>query len=97
MNILILSCLFCSIITGFIITIRASENPLPLTEKEQAWLEKHPHITFSVDDHYPPFNFRDRTGALVGLTIDYTRLIEIKLGIKITSLISERMEIRMQH
>ncbi|MEJ1462856.1 MAG: transporter substrate-binding domain-containing protein [Candidatus Sedimenticola sp. (ex Thyasira tokunagai)] len=55
---------------------------IALTEEERSWLENN-HITLSVDDRYAPMNFRDTDGKMTGLSIDYIRMIEKKLGISI--------------
>ncbi|MDX9973141.1 MAG: transporter substrate-binding domain-containing protein, partial [FCB group bacterium] len=63
---------------------RASgQSSLPLTPEEQSWLIAHPVVTLSVDDTYSPRNFRDDNGQLVGVSIDYVRLLGKRLGITI--------------
>ncbi|MDA3873741.1 MAG: transporter substrate-binding domain-containing protein, partial [Kiritimatiellae bacterium] len=60
------------------------EATIFLTEQEKAWLRNHPVLSLAVDDHYPPKNFVDQTtGELVGISIDYMRLISQKLGVSI--------------
>ena len=55
---------------------------IALGAEEREWLEENP-ITLSVDDRYAPMNFRDADGGMAGLSIDYVRLIEEKLGVSI--------------
>lgn len=76
------------------------ENPLRLSGEEQAWIRSHPVITLSVDDGYPPKNYRDEQGNLVGISIDYIRLLEQRLGVEIRfegSQWSEALTKAMEH
>ncbi|MFO7976994.1 MAG: transporter substrate-binding domain-containing protein [Candidatus Hydrogenedentota bacterium] len=59
------------------------ESSLDFTAAERAWLDSHPMITLAIDDDYPPKNYRNEDGELVGISIDYIRLFEEKLGIEI--------------
>ncbi len=54
-----------------------------LTEKEMAWLGRHPVISLALDEGSPPMNYRDSRGKLAGISIDYLKLIQEKLGIEI--------------
>lgn len=60
-----------------------SENKISYTEEEKEWLNAHPSITLAVDNTYPPLNFENRAGQMVGLNIDLIDLIEENLGIEI--------------
>jgi len=40
-------------------------------------------ITVVIDDHYPPFTFRDGNGELVGIAVDKWRLWEKATGVKV--------------
>lgn len=60
-----------------------AENRILFTEEEQKWLKEHPSITLAVDNTYPPLNFENRIGQMVGLNIDLIHLIEENLGIEI--------------
>ncbi|WDP89917.1 MAG: transporter substrate-binding domain-containing protein [Desulfobacter sp.] len=52
-----------------------------LTAEERAWLNRHNgKITIAPDPNDPPLDFFDNLGAHRGLTADYIRLIEKKLG-----------------
>ncbi|WP_028866165.1 transporter substrate-binding domain-containing protein [Psychromonas aquimarina] len=55
---------------------------IKLTPEEKGWLATNT-ITLSVDDRYAPMNFRNALGRMEGLSIDYIRLIEEKLGVSI--------------
>ena len=61
----------------------SENNGLFLTESEKEWIKDNPVIVLSVDETYPPRNFKDKKGTLSGISIDYMRLIEKKLGVKI--------------
>lgn len=60
-----------------------SDDTVMFTEEEQQWLNENPTITLAVDNTYPPLNYENRTGQIVGLNIDLVKLIEEKLGIDI--------------
>jgi signal transduction histidine kinase/ABC-type nitrate/sulfonate/bicarbonate transport system substrate-binding protein/CheY-like chemotaxis protein len=54
-----------------------------LTDEERAWLRDHPVISLSVNQQYPPRAFLDKGGVLKGISVDFARLFEQKLGLKI--------------
>ena len=52
-----------------------------LTEKERTWLQKNEgKIRLGPDPNAPPLDFFNEKGEYKGLTADYVRLIEKKLG-----------------
>ncbi len=53
-----------------------------LTEKEQAWLCRHPVIRIVQDPGWPPIEFTDTSGEPAGMSWDYLNLIEQRLGVK---------------
>jgi diguanylate cyclase (GGDEF)-like protein/PAS domain S-box-containing protein len=53
---------------------------LRLTEKETAWLERHPVITYS-ENEWEPIAMVSDDGMLEGMAVDYIRLIGEKSGI----------------
>jgi PAS domain S-box-containing protein len=56
---------------------------LDLTPKEQVWLEEHADsIRLAPLPDSPPIDFTDKGGNHLGLTADYIRLIEGRLGIR---------------
>ena len=52
---------------------------VPLTEKERAWLQKHPVVTASNEQKWAPFNFFE-DGRPKGFSIDYFDLLARKTG-----------------
>ena len=58
-------------------------HALTLDEDERAWLAANPELRLGVDASWPPFEFRDAQGNYLGLTADYVRLIESRLGVKL--------------
>lgn len=58
-------------------------RPFQLSEKERAWLRNHQVIRIGVDHAYPPYSFRDKSGAYQGIAIDVVNLIATHLGLKI--------------
>ncbi|GAB1476940.1 hypothetical protein MASR2M70_17760 [Bacillota bacterium] len=74
-----------SIIATFYLLNTQEDNTekIFLTEDEKAWLEEHKDeikIGYAID--YPPVEFLDN-GEYVGISADYFKLIEQKIGIKI--------------
>lgn len=70
----------------YILTVLNScENSeqVTFTAEEKQWLNNNPTIVLAVDDTYPPLNYKNKTGQLVGLNIDLIGLIEENLGIQI--------------
>lgn len=53
-----------------------------ITEQEQKWLARHPRIRLGIDPNSPPFESLDPDGRYQGLTADYIRIIEERLGIR---------------
>ena len=73
-----------TLILGFTSSCQEEEVDMPFfTPEEQVWLDKNPIITLSIDNTYPPLNFENEDGNLVGLNVDLVRLIEERLGIDI--------------
>ena len=60
----------------------APEPMVNLTPEEQAWIKAHPSITLTVTNDTPPRSFTDKDGKINGITVDYVRLFEEKLGLK---------------
>lgn len=52
-----------------------------LNPSERAWLTAHLPIRLAPEKNYPPFVFADDRGTVRGLSVDYIRKIEDKLGI----------------
>lgn len=55
-----------------------------LTEEEHAWLRGHPVIRVTQDPGWPPVEFADANGEPSGISNDYLKLIEQRLGITFT-------------
>ncbi|MDA3963434.1 MAG: transporter substrate-binding domain-containing protein, partial [Planctomycetota bacterium] len=54
-----------------------------LPEVHRNWLADQDVIRIAMDDGNPPMNFRDDDGALAGITVDYLRAIERRIGVRI--------------
>lgn len=78
--------IFSLIATFGTIQITAQEelNGLNLTDGEKAWLADHKTIIAGGDPYYPPFEFIDINGNHRGMSVDYLKLIEERLGITIS-------------
>lgn len=58
-----------------------------LTPAERHWvIEHHSEFTIAPDPYYPPIDFIDKNGMASGISGDYTRLLEKKLGIHFKTL-----------
>jgi len=53
-----------------------------LSPLERDWLREHPVITVVLDPSWPPIEFTDEHGTPSGITADYLRLIEARLGVR---------------
>ena len=60
-----------------------SSSTINFSDSEIAWINNHDVITLTVDDTYPPLNYRNNRGELVGLNIDLVRLVEKKINVPI--------------
>ena len=58
-------------------------NPLALTEKEMVWLRAHPELVAGHGAGWPPYSYKDSSGKIIGVCIDYTKLLAEKMGVKI--------------
>ncbi len=63
----------------------AAENRtnFKLNTQEQAWINKHPQITFGADRAWPPFEFVDQQGRYQGIAADFIQLISQRTGLQI--------------
>lgn len=60
----------------------AIAQSIDLTDEQQAWLNQHKTVRIAFDNDFPPFEWQDEQGQFQGISIDYVRLLEKKLGIK---------------
>ncbi|MFA5983390.1 MAG: ABC transporter substrate-binding protein [Methylococcaceae bacterium] len=58
-------------------------NLIELTSEEQKWLAEHPHIRFTGDPNWLPYEGFDKKGHYRGIVAEYLKLIQAKLGISI--------------
>ena len=61
--------------------IYATNPQLELSKEEQAWLEHHPVIRVGIDRDFAPYEWIDENGHYLGMTADYVRLVEQRLGV----------------
>jgi PAS domain S-box-containing protein len=62
--------------------IKQKQRSIQLTGEEQEWLNDHPVIRVAYDPSWPPIEFSDSDGELSGVSNDYLKLIELKIGIQ---------------
>jgi PAS domain S-box-containing protein len=55
---------------------------IELTDQERQWLARHPVIRVAPDPDYQPIESFDKAGTFEGMSADYLKLIEKKLGIR---------------
>lgn len=60
----------------------AQADMLDLTAEERGFIAGHPTIRVGVDPGFPPMEFLDREGRPQGMSLDYLRLLEARLGIR---------------
>ncbi len=57
------------------------EERVPLTAQEQAWVKEHPEIRLGVDPTRQPVEFIDEKGEYQGVSSDYVRILNERLGL----------------
>ncbi len=60
---------------------KKSAEGIDLTREEHQWLSNNPVIKVIVEKDFPPFSFIDNQKELQGITIEYLKLIEERLGV----------------
>jgi PAS domain S-box-containing protein len=83
--------LFCATIFLFLIALWTPPaiaqvvptSVIALTPEESLWLKANPAVTIGLDTGNAPISFRETSGELVGLSVDYLNLLSSKSGLKI--------------
>ncbi len=65
-------------------TIKSDNALAMLNDAERNWLQQHPSLRLAPDPEFKPIEYFDETGAYQGIAAENIRLLEQKLGIKIT-------------
>ncbi|NKB22049.1 MAG: transporter substrate-binding domain-containing protein [Alphaproteobacteria bacterium] len=60
----------------------AFDRNVSLTATERQWLKNHPVIRVAPDPDYPPIESFDKSGNLIGISTNYLKLLDKKLGVK---------------
>jgi two-component system sensor histidine kinase EvgS len=55
---------------------------LIFTDEERQWLKDNPLIPVAIDANFAPVEFRDKDNKPQGISIEYLRIIEKKLGVR---------------
>lgn len=55
---------------------------IDLTVRERQWLAEHPIIRFAADPDYQPIESMNKDGQVVGISADYLKLLESRLGVR---------------
>jgi len=56
-------------------------NNISLTIAEKEWIRNHPNINFGIDPEFAPFEFLNNEGELNGITFEYIKLLNERLGL----------------
>lgn len=54
-----------------------------LSAHEKEWLAQHPNIRVGIDPEFYPFEFRDESGSYQGMSSDYVKLLNERLGLNL--------------
>ena len=67
--------------------IREPQGKIPVatafTRQEKAWLQRHPLIRVASDAQWAPMEYVDKDGNYCGIAIDYLKIIEKRLGVRL--------------
>ncbi len=72
----------CVLILALLLHCAVGVAAFSLTPEQQAWLDRHPQIPIGIDGNWPPIDFLDQQGKHAGITADYLRLLEQRLGVR---------------
>ena len=61
----------------------ASSQKVILTEAEQAWLAKHPVVTWGIDPKWPPFSTVDKSGQVIGIDAQIVNHVAERTGLNL--------------
>ncbi|WP_078118624.1 transporter substrate-binding domain-containing protein [Thiosocius teredinicola] len=57
-------------------------DSVQLSDDELAWLNEHRELRIAIDPTFAPYEFVDESGQYRGVSADYLRLLERKLGVR---------------
>ncbi len=60
-----------------------SHSNLHLSEEQWAWLDSLESIRVATDPNWPPFEYYNEQGQLRGISADYLKLLEERLGVRV--------------
>ncbi|MGR9000495.1 MAG: ABC transporter substrate-binding protein, partial [Gammaproteobacteria bacterium] len=73
---------------GFIYN-QKNTQALNLSQAEKDWLARHPIVRVGIDPDFAPHEWVTKNGQYAGLTADYLKLIEQRLGIKFEIIVNK--------
>jgi signal transduction histidine kinase/CheY-like chemotaxis protein len=79
---LIVILFFCLSASDFAAAAQGNSHEIALTQEERAWLAAHPEIKIGLRETPPLVMKDDRDGSLHGMSLDYIRLLEERLGMR---------------
>lgn len=71
---------FC-LLTSLLIHSSSLAQTIELSKSERLWLKQHPVLRIAPNPNFAPFEWFDEDGQYRGITADYIKLVEEKLGI----------------
>lgn len=57
-----------------------TERPVDLSAAQREWLERNPRVKLGPDTNYPPLDFFTQSGEYAGISADFLRSIQRKIG-----------------
>ena len=59
-----------------------TQQPLQLTQEEQAWISQHPYVDIAATKNWPPFEYMNDRGGYVGISADVLAAALKKAGLQ---------------
>jgi len=72
------------------------KTSLDLTSKERAWLRDHPILRLGYDTDWPPVEYVDKEGRLVGMSADFMKKLNTIIGVDIKPTKPQRWQTTLQ-
>ncbi|WP_309381227.1 transporter substrate-binding domain-containing protein [Cerasicoccus frondis] len=76
--------------------VNAPSKPIVFNDEELAWIKKHQRLTVGADNHFPPFEYENSDGNIVGLAIAYLDLVAEETGLHFEVKHSNRWQALME-
>ena len=60
----------------------ASQSSINLSDEEKTWIKNHPVLKVASEKSWPPFEYRDKQGRYVGISVEILKLIGKRVGLQ---------------